>query len=122
MPESVLKLNMIVLVISPLDCVQWQKKQDDGLMKFGYINSSNQLVIPFKYDSASVFQDNKAYVNDNGITYTIDLNGNILSSYIKEDYHEDNEDDGWFGYTPEELEEMYREAMGANSTNEWNID
>ena len=34
----------------------------------------------------------------------------------------ENGSEGWSGYTADELEEMYRDAMGGDPANEWNID
>lgn len=54
----------------------------------------------------------------------IDNQGNLLHELeiVYDDNRYDSYDDGWSGYTSEELEEMYRDAMGGDPTNEWNID
>lgn len=46
--------------------------------KYGFINSKGKLMLPFKYDSVSYFEDGITAVKFDGTYKLIDVNGNIL--------------------------------------------
>ena len=58
-----------------------------------------------------------------GYVNMIDINGSHLQNWeLPHTTYEPDEDDGWSGYSASELDEMYRDAMGGDPANQWNID
>ncbi len=57
--------------------------QKDG--KFGYIDTDGNTVIPFAYMASGTFEDGRAYVSKDGISYGyIDKQGNEITPFIYE--------------------------------------
>ena len=92
--------------------------------KSGFIDEDGIMKIPALYKNATSFRFGKSKVTSfDEYVNTIDKDGfrlhNWEFSYLR---NETEEEDGWSGYTPQELDEMYRDAMGGDAENEWNID
>lgn len=93
--------------------------------KWGYIDIDGNRRIDFNFDRAEDFNENEvAYVEWAGESTIINKNGEYLEDWKEiPGYDEcENGSEGWSGYTADELEEMYRDAMGGDPANEWNID
>ena len=90
----------------------------------GFIDVDGIVRIPARYKSATPFKSGKSKVTSfDGYMNMIDINGSHLQNWeLPHMDYEADEDDGWSGYSASELEEMYRDAMGGDPANQWNID
>ena len=90
----------------------------------GFIDVDGIVRIPARYKSATPFKSGKSKVTSfDGYVNMIDINGSHLQNWeLPHMDYESDEDDGWSGYSASELEEMYRDAMGGDPANQWNID
>ena len=96
--------------------------------KWGYIDINNNIVINFDFDTAEDFDENgEAYVEQkseytNSIYATkINTKGESVEEWTCVSDDEDD-DEGWSGYSEEELEDMYRAALDGNPSTQWNLD
>lgn len=93
--------------------------------KWGYIDINNNVVIDFDYDTAEDFDENgEAYVEQKS-TYADSVYAtqiNTKGESVEEWTRVSGDDEGWSGYSASELDEMYRDAMGGDPANQWNID
>ena len=97
------------------------KRDSNGIVKKGYIDINNNLVIPLEYKYASTFNNDTARVHNDEGEYLIDKTGSIIKVY--RDYRRFciSVDDNGF-YSEKDLRDMYRDAMGGDPVNEWNVD
>ena len=92
--------------------------------KCGFIDEEGRVRIPAIYKTATPFKSGRSKVTSfDGYVNMIDINGSHLQNWeLPHMDYESDEDDGWSGYSASELEEMYRDAMGGDPANQWNID
>lgn len=92
--------------------------------KCGFIDEEGRVRIPAIYKTATPFKSGRSKVTSfDGYVNMIDINGSHLQNWeLPHTTYEPDEDDGWSGYSASELDEMYRDAMGGDPANQWNID
>lgn len=104
----------------------------DGGM-WGYYNLEKQLRGEALYTEVHPFDKGHAIVKYNDFYYLIDYNLKICSDahkslcwgrYCSANFQQDEDyyDDSDYGYSPEELEQMYRDAFEGDPDAQWNID
>lgn len=100
---------------------------------WGYYNLSQQLRGEALYTEVHPFDKGYAIVKYNNFYYLINHNLKICSEaheslcygkYRSENFHQDEDyyDESDYGYSPEELEQMYRDAFEGDPDAQWNID
>lgn len=96
----------------------------DTESRCGFIDEEGRVRIPAIYKTATPFKSGRSKVTSfDGYVNMIDINGSPLQNWeLPHMDYEADEDDGWSGYSASELEEMYRDAMGGDPANQWNID
>lgn len=59
--------------------------------KWGFINTSGEVVVPCKYDEVdSSYKEGSGRLIRGQEVYVFDSNGNLMESYTKEEYEEDD--------------------------------
>ena len=96
-------------------------RDSNGIVKKGYINTNNNLIIPLEYKYATTFNNDTARVHNDKGEYLIDTTGKIVKVYREYRRLCNSAADDVF-YSDDDLRDMYREALGGNPANEWNVD
>ena len=95
----------------------------DTESRCGFIDVDGIVRIPARYKSATPFKSGKSKVTSfDGYMNMIDINGSHLQNWELPHSTYEPDDEGWSGYSASELDEMYRDAMGGDPANQWNID
>lgn len=108
------------------------KVKIDGGM-WGYYNLTQQLRGEALYTEVHPFDKGRAIVKSNDFYYLIDYNLKICSGahkymrygrYCSKNFHQDEQyyEESDFGYSSDELDQMYRDAFEGDPDAQWNID